>query len=225
MTTYPNEDFYREQLALFDWEQLLNTGWDRVGDYFFHRRYDFTEIPFLNESIFIRAELLPLRYNLSHFSFSKSQRNVLKRNADLTRVYQPIDITDEKLALFDRWYRFRFGCESSIFTWVSNENKPFPTHEVSFYKKDKLVACSFYDSTPNFQYSTTAIFDPDEKHRSLGILTLLAEIENGIVNRKKYHYPGHAYYESSMYDYKKRFNNMEGFDWNTEKWMPLPRIV
>jgi leucyl-tRNA---protein transferase len=225
MNTNINEHFYREEFSLLEWEQFLEAGWDRVGDYFFHRRYDFSQVPFLPMGFFFSSELLPLRYKLDGFMFSKSQRIILKKNADLKRVYQPIDINEEKLALFDRWYLARFGKESSIFTWVSNENKPFPTHEVSFYKNDKLIACSFFDITANCQYSTTAMFDPLEKHRSLGTLTLLAEIEYGIDNQRKHHYPGHAYMTASVYDYKKYFNNMERFDWDLQKWVPLERLI
>ena len=84
---------------------------------------------------------------------------MLKKNADLTCIYGPTQLNDEKLALFDRWYFHRFGFHSSIFTWVSPENRPFPTQEVCFYKNEKLIACSFFDLTKNCQYSTTAMFD------------------------------------------------------------------
>jgi leucyl-tRNA---protein transferase len=226
MTTDVNEYFYRDILSLEDWELFLSAGWDRIGDYFFHRRYDFSPIPLFPEGLYFRSQLLPLRYNLNlNFEFSKSQRIILKKNEDLKRVYQPTQITEEKLDLFSRWYAFRFKKEASIFTWVNNNEKPFPTYEVSFYKGEKLVACSFFDVTKRSQYSITAFFDPLESHRSLGTLTLLAEIEFGILNNRKFHYPGHAYTTPSVYDYKKRFNNMEGFDWDTQTWLPVARVV
>jgi leucyl-tRNA---protein transferase len=226
MTSDVNEYFYRDVFSLEDWELFLSAGWDRIGDYFFHRRYDFSQIPFLPEGMYFRSQLLPLRYNLNEkFEFSKSQRGILIRNEDLRRVYQRTQITEEKLDLFQRWYAFRFKKEASIFTWVSNEGKPFPTYEVSFYKGNKLIACSFFDVMSNCQYSTSAMYDPEEKHRSLGTLTLLAEIEFGLLYNKRYHYPGHAYLTSSVYDYKKRFNNMEGFDWDTQTWVPVARII
>jgi leucyl-tRNA---protein transferase len=226
MTTDVNEYFYREIFSLEDWELFLNVGWDRIGDYFFHRRYDFSQILFLPEGMYFRSQLLPLRYNLNeNFRFSKSQRVILKKNEDLRRIYQPTQITEEKLDLFKKWYNYRFKKEASIFTWVNNVEKPFPTYEVSFYKGEKLIACSFFDVLSKCQYSTTAMFDPEEKHRSLGTLTLLAEIEFALFNNKKYHYPGHAYMTPSVYDYKKRFHNMEGFDWDLGTWVPVERVV
>lgn len=223
MDTSPNVQIDRETMSLADWEKLLKSGWDRVGQHFFHRRHDFFQVGFGDEPLFIQHELMPLRYKLSGFSFTKSQRDVLKKNADLTCVFGPTELNDEKLALFDRWYFGRFGFSSSIFTWVSPENRPFPTHEVCFYKNEKLVACSFFDITKTCQYSTTAMYDPAESRRSLGTLTLLAEIQFGIDGGKKYHYPGHAYLGRSIYDYKKAFNNMEAFHWDTRRWRAVHR--
>ena len=116
-----------------------------------------------------------------------------------------------------------FGRYASLYTWVSDNAKPFPMYEVCLYDYDKLVACSFFDVTPNLQYSTTAFYDPAEMKRSLGTFTLLCEILHGLSNHKKYHYPGHAYYQNSMYEYKKRMNHAEYFDWERKLWLPLDR--
>jgi arginyl-tRNA--protein-N-Asp/Glu arginylyltransferase len=92
------------------------------------------------------------------------------------------------------------------------------------YKFDKLIACSFFDITETAQYSTLAMYDPDEMKRSLGTFTLISEINNARKNGKAYHYPGHAYYETSMYEYKKKFPNTEGFDWESQRWRTLRKL-
>lgn len=220
-----NEILKRNQLSLTDWEKLLLGGWDRVGENFFRRRYDYYAIPFGEEEVIMSMQLMPLRYKLySGFQFSKSQRANIRRNDDLVKIYRPAIITEEKIELFDKWYAHRFNRIESLYTWVSDNHNPFPMYELSLYKLDKLVACSFFDITPNLQYSTTAFYDPSEMKRSLGTFTLLSEIQHGLLNHKKYHYPGHAYAQNSMYDYKKRMNNAEHFDWETTQWLPLRRI-
>jgi leucyl-tRNA---protein transferase len=217
-----NEHFEREEMSLTDWDTLLAAGWDRVGGYFFRRRYDHFSVPFLGQDVQVTTQLMPLRYRLwSYFEWSKSQRIVQRRNKDLRLVIRPAVIDDEKLNLFDGWYLARFKRESTIFTWVSGVAKPFPTFEVSMYKLDKLVACSFFDATPKAQYSTLAMYDPNEMKRSLGTFTLMSEIENAKRYLKPHHYPGHAYYENSMYEYKKKLPNAEGFDWEAQKWRTL----
>ncbi|NJN35624.1 MAG: hypothetical protein HC817_16535 [Saprospiraceae bacterium] len=96
----------REQMSLMDWELLLEVGWDRVSTHFFHRRFDHFQ---LSEDMFGVIQLMPLRYKLNDdFRWSKSQRNIFKRNSDLTYLYRPAVIDDEKRALFDRWYEKRF---------------------------------------------------------------------------------------------------------------------
>jgi hypothetical protein len=50
---------------------------------------------------------------------------------------------------------------------------------------------------------------------------LISEVEYGLMQGKKAHYPGHAHYERSMYEYKKKFNNVECYDWETKDWKML----
>lgn len=220
-----NEFLIRDKLSLTDWEKLLLNGWDRVGEHFFHRRFDYYSIPFVGDDVIVSMQLLPLRYRLfPNFSFTKSQRGNIRRNDDLVKIYRPAVITDEKLALFDAWYAQRFNRVANIETWVSGNQKPFPMYELCLYKLDRLVACSFFDITPNLQYSTTAFYHPEEMKRSLGTFTLLCEIKHGLQHHKKYHYPGHAYNQSSMYDYKKKINHAEHYDWDTKIWLPLERL-
>ena len=57
------------------------------------------------------------------------------------------------------------------------------------------------------------MFDPACSQRSLGIFTLLLELEYAIRNKKKFYYLGYAYEGASFYDYKKRFKGTEVFDW------------
>ena len=220
-----NESLDRHQLSLTDWEKLLLDGWDRVGENFFRRRFDYYTIPFIGEDVVVSMQLMPLRYKLfSDFQFTKSQRAVIRKNDDLVKVYRPAIITEEKIALFDQWYAHRFNMAASLQTWVSDNHKPFPMYEVCLYKLDRLVACSFFDITANLQYSTTAFYDPTEMKRSLGTFTLICEIQHGLSNRKKYHYPGHAYCQTSMYEYKKRMNHAEYYDWDLKTWLHLKDI-
>ncbi len=226
MTNDINEKLYRDHLSLTDWEKLLLNGWDRVGENFFRRRFDYYTVPYVFDEEVMTMQLMPIRYRLSNdFIFKKSQRMVMRHNSDLVKVIRPAVITDEKIALFDAWYAHRFNRFASIYSWVSDQHKPFPMYELCIYKLDALVACSFFDITPHSQYSTAAFYDPTEMKRSLGTFTLLCEIQHGLMNHKKYHYPGHAYAQSSMYDYKKKMNNVEHYDWDRKEWLPLKRYA
>ena len=54
---------------------------------------------------------------------------------------------------------------------------------------------------------------PEETQRSLGILTMLLEIDFALRSGKKFYYHGYAYEGNSFYDYKKRFSGLERYDW------------
>jgi leucyl-tRNA---protein transferase len=220
---YYNDKFATHRMSLSDWEQKLSEGWDRVGFSFYRTRFEYLQnfsagyLP-----LWRKCELMPLRFRLDDtFSFSKSQQNNQKRNKDLRRVYGTATITDEKVALFNAWYTARFGLENVIQQWVSGVNKPFPSKECCVYDKDKLIACSYFDATRNASYSTLAFYDPNEMKRSLGTYTMISEIEFDLKNKKKFHYPGHAHRENTLYDYKKKFANAERFDWDQLDWVAL----
>ena len=68
--------------------------------------------------------------------------------------------------------------------------------------------------------SIYGIFDPDETTASLGIFTMLKEIEYTVNHGKTHYYHGYAYEGSSFYDYKKRFSALEMYDWNG-RWLPF----
>ena len=65
------------------------------------------------------------------------------------------------------------------------------------------------------------MFDLAESKRSLGIYTMILEIMYAIEKKKKYYYPGYAYEKPSFYEYKKKFDNVEFYDWQSGIWLPL----
>jgi arginine-tRNA-protein transferase len=93
--------------------------------------------------------------------------------------------------------------------------------EVGLYDHDRLVAASYMDVGAAAVSSIYGFFDPSEEPRSLGIATMLAEIQWAQARGCQYYYPGYAYAQPSHYDYKKQFKGLETFDWN--HWLPHPR--
>jgi leucyl-tRNA---protein transferase len=209
---YINEVFEAPRVRPEQLDRLLSDGWRHFGTYFF--RYSLG----LYESE-IRL-VIPLRIRLADFSFSKSQRRVLRRNADLDVSVGPITITDESEALFERHkLRFSFGVPESIYDFLSDDPAHVPCEgmEVEVRLDGRLVAVSYFDVAARSLSAIYAIFDPDLPKRSLGIFTMLKEIEFALALKKDMYYQGYAYEGSSFYDYKKRFRATESFDWKTWK--------
>ena len=204
-----NEEFYAEAVEAWMLDVLLADGWRHFGNHFY--RYNFGV--YAGE---IRR-VIPLRIRIAELKLSKSQRRVLRRNEDLDVEIRPIDITDETHALFDKHkQRFKSGIPNSIYDFISRDAANSPTNgmELRVKRSGELVAASFFDHGKTSLSSIYGIFNPDETTRSLGIFTMLKEIEYARENSLSLYYHGYAYEGESYYDYKKRFSALEQFDWN-----------
>lgn len=209
-----NEQFHELKVEPERLDSLLENGWRHFGEYFFRHDYDF----YKNETI----PVIPVRIRLKNFAFSKSQRRLLRKNQDLQTFIRRIRIDPQTKEIFERHrWRFEDRIPNSIYEFISYNPSKIPCEalEVAVYKDEKLLAKSFFDVGKESISSTYAIFAPEEKKRGLGILTMLLEIDFAIQNAKKFYYPGYVHEISSFYDYKKRFRNLEKFDWKNE-WKP-----
>lgn len=209
---YINEEFHASQIAPERLDSLLAKGWRHFGEHFYRYNLGWYQ----ND---IRA-VIPVRIRLADFSFSKSQRRILNKNRDLQTVIRPIEITPDTVEMFER-HRWRFAdhIPLTIYTFLSVEPAVIPCEalEIAVYEREKLLAKSFLDVGTNSVSSIYGIFEPEEISRSLGILTMLLEIDYALKNSKKFYYHGYIYEGNSFYDYKKRFRNLEKFDWK-ENW-------
>jgi len=89
---------------------------------------------------------------------------------------------------------------------------------VRVWDADRLVAASFFDVGQEAASSVYGLFEPAEGKRSLGIFTMLLEIQHCREAGLRWLYPGYATHESSAYDYKKQFRGTEALDWATGEW-------
>ena len=206
-----NEEFHAEAVEPSMLDILLAEGWRHFGTHFFRYNYGMYE----NE---IRR-VLPLRIRINDLKLSKSQRRVETRNVDLNVEIGQVDITPEIHELFDRHKaRFKSGVPESIYDFISPEtNVPTDCRSVVVRDKTKLVAASFFEVGASSVSSIYCIFAPEIRSRSLGIFTMLREIEFARENAKPLYYHGYAYEGASFYDYKKRFGALEIFDWK-QRW-------
>lgn len=206
--SFINEEFSALEISHRQLDFLLENGWRHFGTHFF--RYN---LGFYQDQI---RRVIPLRINLSAFVVSKSQRRILRKNRDLQIVIRPVEIDEEKEILFDRHKtRFDHGIPETVFDFLSFSPKDVPceAREVCVYDDGKLLAASFFDVGASAISGIYAMFAPEENRRSLGILTMLIEIEFALKNNKTFYYQGYAYEGESFYDYKKRFGALETFDW------------
>ena len=105
---------------------------------------------------------------------------------------------------------------------VHEQNHPGLQFDV--FDKDRLIASSFDHLGLRGMAGNYCIYDQAEKARSLGVYTMLLEIEYARRLGKRYYYPGFVYDLPSEFDYKLNFNGLEYFDW-WGNWYPLDRLA
>lgn len=215
--SFVNEEFYASAVSPVQTDALLADAWRHFGAHFFRYSFGFYERDI--------RRVLPLRIRLADFARSKSQRRIYRKNQDLQTVVRPIQITREKETVFARHkQRFASGAPASIYDFLERENAaatPCQAKEICVYENEKLLAASFFDVGETAVSGIYAVFEPSITARSLGIFTMLLEIDFALETGKIFYYSGYAYEGNSFYDYKKRFAATETYDWKTGAWKKL----
>jgi arginine-tRNA-protein transferase len=170
---------------------------------------------------------IPLRIRLRDFTFSKSQRRLLRRAVSLEIREVPIKINEEKKALFlEHTNRFNERQPDDVHLFIGPNAAVLPVAGKGYdvYDAGKLVASSFFHLGKQALCGTYCFFDPTYTRHSLGTLTMLKELEFALENGFQYYYHGYCYDVPSQFDYKCNFNGLECRDWKTDHWNPLERI-
>ncbi len=199
-------------------DQLWASGWRHFGPIFF--RYSLSE-----DEEGLRT-ITPLRLDLQNHTLSKSQRRVLRRNADLRCEFHPAEMTEAACGMFQRHKgRFQKNVPEGLDNFLSQDpaRVPCECRECRVYLGEELIALSYLDVGQGSSSAVYGMFEPAHTARSLGIYTMLREIEHTQSLGFRYYYPGYATREPSAYDYKKQLRGLEELDWETGAWRPLQR--
>lgn len=216
---FPDQSFQCQQVAPEQMDEMWAQGWRHFGTAFF--RY---AVAFHDGRLF---SVIPLRIDLTRFAPSRSQKRVIARNRDLQVVIRDTRLDREKETLFARHReRFNFNVPDSLYDFLSARPATVPCHnqEICVYAGDRLIAVSFLDCGRTATSGVYAMFDPVESPRSPGILLILESIRYARKLGCRYYYPGYAYREPSVYDYKKRFEGLEYLAWESG-WRSYTREV
>ncbi|MCP9237737.1 GNAT family N-acetyltransferase [Lewinella sp. JB7] len=199
-----------------DWH--LARGWYRMGSTIFTTHFLF----FKNRPY----SALWVRIDLRGFTFSRSQRKLLRKNRQLFDAkVGPRVIDEEHEDLYDL-YAEDFDGRLSPTIADSLEDYDgdvvFNTWEVSVRERvsGKLVASSYFDLGNESAASILGIFDPKLRSFSLGYYTMLLEMEYCLSRGIRYYYPGYVVPGYARFDYKLRLGPAQYFDIRTDNWLP-----
>ncbi len=210
MSTMMVQMVYPQNLTPLGLDQYLAGGWFRSSSLLFR-----TSLICIEQDV---HSVVNIRLDLSQYSLKKRLRKLLSKNDKMFKVEYGFAKIDEKREFLYRQNKGRFKGfvfdSLEMFLYADNYNRTiFDTREVSVYHGDKLVAVSYFDIGEDSMASIIGLHDESYSKFSLGIYTMLKEIQFSIDADLRYFYPGYVLEGESSFDYKLKLGNYEYYNW------------
>ncbi len=185
--------------------ELLNRGWRRFGSQFFRPHCPAC------------ARCRSLRVKVAQFHPNKSQRRAFAKNHDVRLEVIPASVSDAHIHLYNRFHRFMAGekgwreqniskQEYSDQFLGGNFNFGF---DFLYYLDETLVAVGLVDVTARASSSAYFFHEPSLRSRSLGVFSMLKELEYARERRIPHHHLGFWVPECPSMLYKGTYRPME----------------
>lgn len=184
-----------------EYENLLNIGFRKNGNIYYLPKCSNCE------------ECKSLRVLVNDYIPSKKSRKLLKKNSDIRiRINKPV-FTEEKLTLYKKYLKIKHN-DDLQFDVNFNYNFSFLastkySQEMCYYLKNRLIGVSFIEILKDSISSVYFFYDVDYMDRSLGIFSIIKELEYTKRINKKYLHLGYYVEGCSAMTYKARFKPNE----------------
>ncbi len=156
-----------------------------------------------------------LRVPVSTFRPNQSQRRAWKANRDaITITVGPPSASAAKRDLFRKFKRHGHATkgwpapdgDDDLAPFMAN---PVPTQEWCYYVADRLIGVGYVDELPDGLSAIYFVYDPDERHRSLGTFNVLALLAVARNRGLPYVHLGYYVEGCRSLEYKARFRPNE----------------
>jgi len=203
-------------------DKLLNLGYFRSGKSMFH-----SPVTFIDG---VANSTIRTRLTLENHQLGKSSRKLLaKNNRKFRHELVDLDLDEEILDLYDIYKRdcFKGNLNGMLSEWLegSLEKEIFNTKIVKFYDGDKLIAASFIDLGLTSMASIMGIYHPEYSKYSMGIYSMLVEVDYAKAKGLTYYYPGYILSASSRFEYKKKVGSLEYKSFDNVNWRAEEELV
>jgi len=168
---------------------------------------------------------IALRIPVDKFKPKRTQKRILKKNADLTVVATRPKLTDEYFNLYQNYIRLRHS-DGDMYPPEEDQFVSFLVKgrsEAIFFEfrfKQKLLAIAVADRLENGLSAIYTFFDAEEKTRSLGSYAILWLIQNTADINLPHLYMGYWIEACQKMSYKSDYKPLELFLEN--QWIPIP---
>jgi arginine-tRNA-protein transferase len=153
--------------------ELIKRGWRRFGHSYFH--------PICAGC----SECKNIRIDVKNFKPTKSQRRAIKKNKETLIYVQKPSLTLEHVELYNKFHRFK--AQKSGWKYYEIDVETYYTEfvvgahdfgkEVLYFADGHLVGVDLIDILDDGISSIYFFYDPDYQHLSLGIYSLLKQID------------------------------------------------
>ncbi|MBI3547032.1 MAG: arginyltransferase [Gammaproteobacteria bacterium] len=157
---------------------------------------------------------IPVRIPVSRFWPNRGQRRIWKRNQDLTVTASTPIYNEEHFDLYQRYQAARHrggGMDDPDPKKYMNflGSKYIDTQFYEMRLQEKLLAVAVTDNLPDGLSAVYTFFDPEEKHRGLGVLAVLWQIEQARARNLPWLYLGYWIKECVKMSYKGNYRPLE----------------
>ncbi|HYD98088.1 MAG TPA: arginyltransferase [Alphaproteobacteria bacterium] len=197
----------------------MNSTLSRAG---FRRSHDILYRPICGEC----SACVPVRVPAADFRGDRTQRRILRRNADLRVAEEAAVATEEQFALFHAYQAGRHGDSDMArmgfadYKGMVEEGRGDTLLLTVRDAERRLVAAMLVDRLADGYSAIYSFYDTAEPERSLGTFLILALIAGAQTMRLPYVYLGYWVRGSRKMDYKARFRPLEAL--TPQGWRPLP---
>ena len=209
---HPTRTIAPEQL-----DEFLARGWRPTGQSIYTSDYLRTDDDELHGC-------LQIRLSLAGFQFKKRHKKLLRRNLARFRVEHEIArFPDGELLRVNRLYmhvhpeKTREDLEYNVMN--EDGERVLNTQLFRVYDGQRLVGFSYFDVGRRVMYTKAGIYDPEYAGHSLGLFTMLLEVQYGAERNFTYYYPGYYAPTFPAFDYKLQLGPMEYREIATGHWL------
>jgi len=187
---------------------LINRGWRRFGNYYFHPICEGCN------------ECKSLRINVPDFKLRKSQKKAIKRNKNTEIIIQQPTLSQAHIELYNKYHAYKHQQDDWTHRNISpreyRENFVEGAHdfgkEILYIVDGNLVGVDLIDILDDGISSIYFYYDPDYLNLSLGTYSLLYQIELAKVLELEWIYLGYWVDGCKAFAYKTKFEPQEILD-------------
>ena len=154
-----------------------------------------------------------IRLGLDQYSIKKRHRKIKSRVENrFTITCGEVTLRDEHQRLYEQHKsRFKGFIHATLdeYLHAGFHSTVFDTMQICVFDGDQLIAASYFDLGERSMASLIGMYDEAYADYSLGIYTMLKEIEFGQSTLRRWYYPGYVLDKPSSFDYKLQLGNME----------------